>query len=880
VKQISLVIVFLLICTACSSKTKESLYDEGVKQLEASNAAGAVVYFKNALEKDGNFNDARFQLAKAYAAIGKLEQAEKEFSKVLKQNPSRDDASLELARLFNRMGKLDQAFRLGEQFLAKHPDDAEGLEVLGVSCAASKRYEEAERYLLRSLQAAPQRTQTKLELASVNSMAGQPVRAKALIDEVVRSEPNNLRALYQLAAFESGNGGADRAAAVFRKILQLAPDETKAQYKLGLILIEKSELAKAEGMADELIRKFPQRADGYRLKGLVSYYRRNFGEALASLQAADKLAPTLEGNYFLGLCHYNRGDLESALSQFRIILDRQPNSRQARLMTGQILLTQKRFDDAVAEIQKVLQRNDADAVAHSLLGTTYMSQGLFEEGMRELNRATQLDPQMVSAHMKKGYYYFSKGKDDQGETELASAVKAAPDLVINRLLLASYYQRQKKGDMALALLKSGLTGGKGDAPIYNALAALQFSSNKEQGIRCLEQAKQVDPGFSASYQNLATYYAASGDYQRAIDQFNALLRSDASSVKAMLGLAALYEITGKESEALAQYRRAAQTRQPAAFLAHAAYLQKKGQTDQALKVLDDAFKVGPTGVALLEMKGRLLAQAKRYREALKVFDQVEALQKDAGVALKIEVYLALQDGAKAAEQARRLIEKAPGSSRGYLVLASVYQRQNDLAAALREANNGIRAEAKSVEAWIFLGRLWEAQKQWEKALSCYQEALRLRPDALAARFARGALLDRSGRKKEAIKIYRGILEVSDSFAPALNNLAYLCAEGYGSPEEALRLAITAFRLDPGNAGVMDTVGFALLKNGRKAEALKVLERAVALLPQDQSVHYHLALAYKESGDRAKAEQALQEALSLGEGPDTKAVRVLLAELKR
>ena len=44
--------------------------------------------------------------------------------------------------------------------------------------------------------------------------------------------------------------------------------------------------------------------------------------------------------------------------------------------------------------------------------------------------------------------------------------------------------------------------------------------------------------------------------------------------------------------------------------------------------------------------------------------------------------------------------------------------------------------------------------------------------------------------------------------------------------------------------------------------------------------YHLGLAYHQSGEKVKAEQALQKAqLSLGEGPDIKATRELLAQLK-
>ena len=136
------------------------------------------------------------------------------------------------------------------------------------------------------------------------------------------------------------------------------------------------------------------------------------------------------------------------------------------------------------------------------------------------------------------------------------------------------------------------------------------------------------------------------------------------------------------------------------------------------------------------------------------------------------------------------------------------------------------------------------------------------------------------KKPDAIVKYRAALEISDSYVPALNNLAYLCASGYCSKEEALRLAIAAFKKEPGNAGIMDTLGFALLKNNRLEDAKKVLEKAVNLLPENPTVSFHLGLAYKESGDKANALKQLQKSLSLGEFPDSKTAASLVAELKR
>jgi putative PEP-CTERM system TPR-repeat lipoprotein len=879
--KIILALILMIVISACGSKSKEELYKEGMKQLEASNPNGAVVLFKSALEKDENYLDARFQLAKSYVKLGKRDQAEKEFNKVLTQNPARDEVLIELAEIMNATKRADEGFRLGEQYLAKHPGAAEGLEVLGVASAGKNQFEDAERYLLQAVSANPSRTKTKLELAAMYVTAGKEPKAKSLLEELSRTDPKNTRPLYMLAIMELRSGNQDKALEIYNSIITNHPSEALAVYKAGIIQIEKGDLDKADKSADDLLKRFPKRADGHRLKGLVSYQRKNYAEAMTHLQSSIKITPTLEAYQFLGLCFYNRGEFESALSQFRKILDNTPDSRQGRLMVGTILLAQKRVDDAVVEIQKVLQADDRDAVAHNLLGNAYMAKGMFDDGMREFNKATKIDPKIVDAYLKKGYFYFSQGKNNEGEFELATAVQAVPDAMNSRLMLASYHLRSGKGDKALAVLKSGLTGKKGDAFLLNSIASVYATLNKpDEGVKQLQKAKELDPAFPTSYQNMATYYISTGKYEKAIEEYSALLRIDPQNAGAMLGLAGLYEIKGNDSDAAAYYQKAADTKQPAAFLAKAGYHLKKKETSKALKVLDDALKIDSRNVAVLEMKGRALAGDKKFKEAIRVFDEIELSNPEAATALKIGAYVSMKDAPKAVELARKIIEKSPNSARGYMVLGSIYESQKDYARSIQEVKNGIRVDGNNVQALVQLGNLYTASKDYSQAMTAYQDACRKRPDFVPALFAQGVLLEQTGKSKEAAIKYRSVLEKTETFVPALNNLAYLCASGYGSKEEALRLAVSAFKNEPGNAGVMDTLGFALLKNNRLEDARNVMEKAVTLLPDNPTVTYHLGLVYKESGDKQNALKTLQKALSQGTFPDSKTASMLVVELKR
>jgi putative PEP-CTERM system TPR-repeat lipoprotein len=879
-KKIIFILGIILAIAGCSGKTVEQLYAEGVQQLQKANPGGAIVLLKNALEKDQNHLDARYQLAKAYAAAGKREQAEKEFQKVLRQNPSREEVKLELAKIHFSVKKPDLAIQEAVEYLKTHPGSAEALEILGAAHFAANNPGEAERCLLQVLKREPSRISAKLELAGIYGAQKKIGEAKEILSGVISQDPKNSRAYYMLAALENSAGNRDKALEIYQKIAGINPSDTVAQYKTGMIYLDKGEKDRAAKTAEEIVAKFPKRAEGYRLKGIVAYQRQNLTDAVAELQRANKMQPTMEGYYFLGLSLYGKGELENALNQFRVILDHNPSSIKARLLTGTILLSQKRIDDSIAEINKVLQADEKNALAHNLLGSAYMTKGMYDEGIKELNRATELDPKLIDAHIKKGFFHLSKGNDKEAETDLRTAVKVRPELLNTRLILFSHYMHRNDKAKALAILQEGLTGKKEDAALYNSMAAVAFAEHKSaEAVKYLQKAKESDPTFLAPYFNLAIYYSAAGNNDKVIAEYGAVLQKDPQNLKAMLGTAALQELNGNESEALKWYAKAKETKNPAAFIALAGYQMRKKDPGKAISVLDEAIKATPRNADLIELKGRICLAEKKYREAIKSFDDVEVINPERGIPLKISAYVAMKEIPKAVEEARRIITAKPNSSSGYMILASIYESQSDLDRAIGELKNGLNRDKESLKAMLKLGNLYARKKDYTLASSTLAEVVRRNPDLAPAYYSQGALLEMTGKKVEAVRKYRQALAKAENYVPALNNLAFLCAEGFGNKEEALRLAVTAFKLEPGNAGIIDTLGYALLKNGRKEEARKTLEKASALLPDNPTVNYHLALACRESGDKAQATAKLQKALQSGDFPEAQKARTLLAEMK-
>ncbi|WP_298435927.1 XrtA/PEP-CTERM system TPR-repeat protein PrsT [Geobacter sp.] len=875
-----LVIAFLL-SVGCGGKSTNQLYAEGTRQLADGKPHGAIVLFKNVLEKDPNFLDARLGLAKAYETVGKYEQAERELLKLRKQNPSRHEVALELAKVYNATDAADKAIGEVRDYVKSHDASAEARELLGVSFALKGMTAEAERSFREALRIEPVRITAKLELAGLLMESGREREQefRALLDDIIRSDPRNARAYSLLASFEVFYGSRLRALDLYRKEAELDPSNPAPLYREGVLYAESGEFRKAEQVAENMVQRFPKRGEGYRLKGLVAYQKKNYAEAISALQTAVKYAPSVDGYYYLGLSLYNSGELESALSQFRRIIDHKPGFIQARLLTALTLLKQKRIDDSIAEVQKALEYDRRNALAFNILGSACMAKGMCDEGMKYFNKSIEIDPKIVDTHLKKGFYKLSRGRDLEAETDFSAAVRVAPDVLYSRLLLAAFHMRHNNFDKALATLRQGLAGKKDDAVLYNTMAIVMFADKKRsEGIRCLQKAKEVDPTFTPAAFNLAMCYVASGNLDLAVREYQGVLQREPRNFKALLGMAVLSELKGDERGALDWYGKARDTGQQAGYYALAGYFAKRRVYDKALSVLDGALKAFPRDGEAYARKARILAAQKQYKDAIDVLNDMASVAPQQALLLKVGVYAQMKENAKAIEEARRIITLQPNSAFGYLVLSTVYSGQGDNVRAIQEARNGLKVEPGDMKLIMQLGDLYARAGDFAAASDAYERVVKQDPDYAPAYAAQGMLLERMGKKREAAAKYRQALAKGENYVPALNNLAYLYADGYGPREEALRLSLSAFKKEPGNPAILDTFGYALLRNGRSEDARKILEKSVRLLPRDPSVRYHVALACQATGDRSGAVAHLQQALQMGGFPESAQARKLLVEL--
>ncbi|MEZ4600267.1 MAG: PEP-CTERM system TPR-repeat protein PrsT [Syntrophotaleaceae bacterium] len=847
----------------CERKTKEQLFQEGIEQKDNQNLKGAVVLFKSALEKDPNFFEARHQLGLVYFASGNYAQAEKELEKVLLQAPGNSKVLQHLADLYLAMDRVEEAISIAERLAKEQGETAENLALLGKTHFKKGDLKKAEDYLKKAFELDPDQLRVRNSLASIKANRGLLDEARSLLRETMTRYPKDVEAYYLLMQIEARAGNVDEALAEGQRILQIAPREIRAPYLMGILELSRGDVEAARQVADDLLKRQPQDPSVIRLYGLVLFAQEKYQEAVEQLQQALQRSADPAGRYFLGLAYYHLEQFELALNQFQAVLDTIPTHTQSRLMAGMTLHRQGRFEDSRHVIEKLLKIDPDNAHAHEVLGSVLIAQGDFDQGMSELDKAIELAPDLVQPRLKKGLFNLSQGHFGQAEAPLEEALRIAPDFMNSRLLLVVSYMKQQNFAQAIQRLREGLQGKPEDAVLHNYMAAAYWGQGKsEAAIAELKMAKELKPDYFAPYFNMAGFYLSKGDSGGAAAEYREILKTAPDNLRALLSLASIEEVRGDRKSAENLLDRARATGAVEGFLASAAYFRNKGQKDKTLEYLQEGLQRHPGHPALLELQGAELLKQGRNEEGLKVFRTLAEERPEIGIPLLIQGLIETGKQAEAEKIAQREVDYKPEEPAGYLLLGKIYQQGGDSIRQEKVLKNGLERVKNEIPLNIRLAELYAGQQKFGQAVTILEGLLRRHPDNVSAIFLLASLHDQIGDKRKAKELYQEVIGKKADHIPALNNLAYLFADNYGNLDEALRLAAQAFQLNPGDPGIMDTLGYVLLRLGRHAEALPYLKNAVAKLPEQPDVLLHLAQAYSGAGKTDQAEEALQQVVSM------------------
>ena len=858
---ITLCVVLLMVSLGCGSDSKEEMFQEGAQYFNEKNFNGAIVMFKNVLEKDPSHKEARLALGRAYMMSGKLDQAEREFSKFLLQDPNNVTANLYLGQYHVLKREPEKAIENLKSYVAQHDDSAEAYEYLGHAYSMMQNWDQGEASFAKSIELNPKRDTAYHGLARVYISSDRRDQARKVIADLLAKMPDNREGLHLLAVIDGQEGNVDQMVATYERIAQRYPDDHYSRYMLGKYYITNNQLDKAQALADELIKVFPEKNAGYKLLGMIRYAEKNYPEAITAFQQSRRISPDLETYHFLGMSYYFNKDSETALSQFRVVTDRVPSYVPARVMISLILFQQGRIDDAQAEAEAVVGMDPQNVVARNILGSVHMKQGDVKAALEEYTEAARLNPESSKAQLRRALISNSLGDEEGTEDALQAAVNAAPSDVSARAILSGYYLRKKEFTKAMSTLKEGLTGDVSDAVLFSQMATVLAAQEKEQeAFELLEKAKKANPEYVVPYFRLASYYMVKNQPEKVLEEYNAILKHHDMSLRALLGKATVLEMLNRDDEAEEVLTKAKSSGDYRVFTAIAGGYLRRKQVDNALTILDEGIASATEPLPVSLYKYDLLVRLGKFDEALALCDGMEKTDPATAQDRRLRIYLLQKDWDNAYKAADRMEVTAPGSGNSMLAKAMVLDMKGDAKGAMDLLENTLNTHGPDSRMMIMLGNLLTREKNYKKAIDYYDAAIKRSPKFAAPYVAKGVVFELQGDVDKAVEMYRHALVLAPGDAPALNNLAMLLADMKEYRQEALQLAYSAYNKLPWDPRILDTFGYALLRNDRSEDAVKVLEKAVAIDDKSGDVLYHLGMTYAALGQKDKAVESLKKSL--------------------
>lgn len=532
--------------------------------LKLNDSKGALEYAHRALSRDPNHVDSLVVLASERLFAGDSAKAIEYLDIALKQNEKNIALQLIKIEAYNKLAQLENAEQIFRKLIQFYPDAKQVRQALASFYLQHEKKDEAEKEL---------RT-------------------------IVEQFPTDIQAKLELVQFLAGVKGLDVARKQFEGFVAKDPNN----YPLNLALVEfymnGRDATMAEGKLKEIIAKAGNTADGLRAKAILA----------ASM--------------------ITRGDKKSAEHLIDEVLAQDKRNEQALLLKAGLALDAGKTDDAIADLRTILVDVPNSSRALLLLAQAHEQAAAPELAEEHYLRAFKASRMSAPYGIAFAQYLLKRNQAGRAEKILEETLANAPGQLQAMKMLAQ--ARMAQGDWAGAqqvadeLKKQGDKGKSADL-ISGSIAAGQ--RNFVESISAFKRAYEASPQETQPLMGLVRAYLLAGKTSDAQSFLDSVIKSNPENLDARLMQAQLYAMSGNKDKAIAAYNAiiSQSPNRSEGYQRLAVLYLRSNQAGEAEKVVAQGLAAIPKDLNLRFTQAGVFETAKKNKEAIQVY---ESLLKD------------------------------------------------------------------------------------------------------------------------------------------------------------------------------------------------------------------------------------------------------------
>ena len=703
----------------------------------------------------------------------------------------------------------------------------------------------------------------------------------------LRIDISNPDAHYGLSQAYEHLGRLDSARSELTRTIDLQPDNYPARVELGNLLFAAGRTDEAQAQANAVLRVQPNNPDLQALLSAIAVRQGQKDKALIELSRALALDPNRAAFHedLALLLDADPANAPSVEHELKKAVELDPKSVNAKLLLSNFYSRSNRLQEAEKNSWQAVATDPKSLAVRENVAQVILMQGdpaRAEQALRQASQDLAADPQGVRVLAD---YYTNSGQLDKATAEFSSLAAKYPKNTSVQKGYVHILLKVKDYTTARAILPKLMKISPRD-PEVAALSGIMsfYEGDPDKAVTTLEENARSFPTDATIPYWLGKAALAKGDSALAEKSFrrvSELNPSDLETQKEMVRIACLRGDMGLMAD-IANQTIAAVPHFPGGYLWRATAERIRNSPDLAEADLKTAINLAPQSPHAYLQLGELCFAQKRFPEGVSMFEQALLYDPNSVSSLQMLIGydLSRKQPEKAISRLKVQIEKSPGNSRFYDLLAQLQIQNKNLDQAAASAAKAIQLNPRDGEAVMRFVQIAARRGKTADVVGTWEQWSNAHPNDADAFAILGTLEESRGDLAKSVAYYKKALQIQPQQPVAANNLAYRMLLNGETLDTALTLAQTARQGMPDSPGTEDTLAWAYYCKGNYEFARDLLEDAIITNPDNATMQYHLGMVYSKLQDKSTAAIHLNKTISLAhDSPAAKDAQTALKILR-